>query len=429
VTGASRRRALLAAATMLAVTIAAFAPPPPASAQRGKQQCLPPPLVSATTVPWAQRQLAPQRVWSLTRGAGQTVAVVDTGVDAGSAQLAGRVLPGRDVRIAGASRADSDCFGHGTFVAGIIGAAPVPTTLFAGIAPDARILPIRIADNANDTSAGALAEGIRAAVDLGARVINVSASTNFHDPGIDVVVDYATARDVLIVASAGNSAEEGNPVPYPASEPAVVAVGAVDTAGKRASFSQTGTYLSLGAPGVDVSSLGPGGPGQWQASGTSYAAPFVAGVAALVRAYHPHLTAAQVKHRLEATADRPPANAPDKGLGWGVVNPLSAVVAILPEEGAAGVPSAAAPGPAIRPIPPVEDPIADLLVTLGVLAALVLVAAIGFAVRLGPAGMRRRWAPARHVVLAEGERPATRPGEAGSSGPGSSRASEANLTA
>jgi membrane-anchored mycosin MYCP len=150
-----------------------------------------------------------------------------------------------------------------------------------------------------------------------------------------------------------------------------------------------------------VSSLGPGGPGQWQASGTSYAAPFVAGVAALVRAYHPALTVAQVKHRLEATADRPPANAPDSGLGWGVVNPLTAVTAILPEEGAAGVVAAAAPVPAIRPVPPMEDPIAGLLVTLGVLGALVLVAGIGLAVRLGPAGTRRRWAPARRVVLAE----------------------------
>lgn len=396
------RRALLVAGVTL--VLAMLVPAPPAAAQRAQQQCLPPPQASVTSVPWAQQQLAPQRVWPLTRGAGQIVAVVDTGVDAGSAQLAGRVLPGRDVRVNGASRADSDCFGHGTFVAGIIGAAPVPTTLFAGVAPEAQILPIRIADNATDTSARALAQGIRVAVDMGARVINVSASTNYHDPEIDATVDYATARDVLIIASAGNSAEEGNPVPYPASEPAVLAVGAVDNTGKRAQFSQTGTYLSMAAPGVDVSSLGPGGPGQWQASGTSYAAPFVAGVAALVRAYHPQLTAAQVKHRLEATADRPPANAPDPGLGWGSVNPLIAVTAILPEEGAAGVAAAAPPAPALRPVPPVEDPIAALLVALGVLGALFLVAAIGFAVRLGPPGTRRRWAPARRVVIAEPDR-------------------------
>ncbi|MFD8500940.1 type VII secretion-associated serine protease mycosin [Amycolatopsis sp. NPDC059657] len=399
--GATRRRALLMTGVMLA--LASVAPMTPASAQHGQRQCLPPPQLSVTGVPWAQQQLAPQRVWSLTRGAGQTVAVVDTGVDAGSGQLAGRVQQGRDVRFPGATRADSDCFGHGTFVAGIIGAAPVSSTLFAGVAPDATILPIRIADNATDTSAGALAQGIRAAVDLGAKVINVSASTNYHDPGIDAAVDFATERDALIVASAGNSAEDGNPVPYPASEPAVVAVGAVDNAGKRASFSQTGTYLSLAAPGVDISSLGPGGPGQWQASGTSYAAPFVAGVAALVRAYHPELTAAQVKHRLEATADRPPANAPDNALGWGVVNPLSAVTAILPEETATVGPPAA-PVPAAHPVAPVVDPIADLLVTLGVLAVVALVAGTVLATRLGPRGTRRRWAPARQVVIADSER-------------------------
>jgi type VII secretion-associated serine protease mycosin len=389
----------------VALVLCAVSPASPASAQRGPQrQCLPPPQMSVTAVPWAQQQLAPQRVWPLTEGEGQTVAVVDTGVDAGSAQLAGRVQPGRDVRVPGASRADSDCFGHGTFVAGIIGAAPVSSTLFAGVAPGVQILPIRIADDATDTSAAALAQGIRAAVDLGARIINVSASTSYHDPDIDASVGYATAHDVLIVASAGNSAEEGNPVPYPASEPAVLAVGAVDGAGKRAQFSQTGPYLSLAAPGMDISSLGPGGPGQWQASGTSYAAPFVAGVAALVRAYHPGLSAAQVKHRLEATADRPPANTPDTALGWGVVNPLTAVTAILPEE-AGAVRPAAAPLPATRPQPPAIDPVAGVLVTLGVLAALVLVAAIGLATRLGPRGMRRRWAAARRMVIAEPKEP------------------------
>lgn len=361
-------------------------------------KCLPPPVASAGTVPWAQQLLAPQRVWPLTRGAGVTVAVVDTGIDGSVPQLAGRVLPGRDVHNPGNHRADNDCFGHGTFVAGIIAAAPAPGTMFAGVAPDATVLPIRVIEDASDTSADTLATGIRAAVDAGARVINVSASTQTPDPNIDAAVAYAASRDVLVVASAGNDAQDGNPTPYPASNPSVLAVGAIDQTGKRASFSQSGGYMGLVAPGVDVCSLGPGGPGQWQASGTSYAAPFVSGVAALVRAYHPTLTAAQVLHRLEATADRPPANAPDPSFGWGTVNPLAAVTAVLPDEGPNGAVAAPTPAAAAAPRPVVRDEIGGMLVTLSVLGTALVAAAACLAVRLVPSGMRRRWRPARRVT-------------------------------
>lgn len=391
-------RALIVSGVVLALagtTPAAFAAPLP-NLPLGPQ-CLPPPQASATTTPWAQRQLAPQRVWPVTRGDGVTVAVVDTGVDGASSQLAGRVLAGRDARDQRGQRADSDCFGHGTFVAGIIGAAPVAGTVFAGVAPGATILPVRVADNATDASAAVLAQGIRAAVDAGARVINVSASTSTRDAGIDAAVAYAGAHDVLIVASAGNSAENGNPVPYPAADASVLAVGAVDATGKHAEFSQTGPYLGLSAPGVDVSSIGPGGPGQWQASGTSYAAPFVSGVAALVRAYHPRLTAPQVLHRLEATADRPPAEVPDPQYGWGTVNPLAAVTAVLPEEGPVGAVRTATAAAAASPVRSASDSVSGVLVALALLGASALVVVVLFVIRLGPAGARRRWAPARRL--------------------------------
>jgi membrane-anchored mycosin MYCP len=366
--------------------------------------CLPPPQASADTVPWAQQLLAPQRVWPLTRGAGVLVAVVDSGVDGAAPQLSGRVLAGRDVHTPGNHNADNDCFGHGTFVAGIIAAAPAPGTMFAGVAPEAKILPVRVIEDGNDTSSGTLAQGIRTAVDAGARVINVSASTQVPDPAVDSAVAYAASRDALVVASAGNSAEEGNPIAYPAADPAVLAVGAIDQTGKRASFSQTGSYLGLVAPGVNVCSIGPGGPGQWQASGTSYAAPFVSGVAALVRAYHPKLTAAQVLHRLEATADGPPANTPDSGFGWGTVNPLAAVTAVLPEEGPVGVTPAPTPAAASAPRPVERDQIGGLLVTLAVLGAALVAAAVVLAVRLVPAGMRRRWRPSRVITVASPEK-------------------------
>lgn len=391
--------AVLGAALVLAAT------PLPAGAQPGilrpGQECLPPPPGKITDVPWAQRQLAPQRVWPLTRGGGVTVGVVDTGVDAGSPQLAGRVQQGTDLRNPGGKPANNDCFGHGTFVAGIIAAATAGDTLFAGMAPEATILPIRVANEAKDASAVLLAQGIRTAVDGGARVINVSASAGGPTPELTSAVAYAAERDVLIVAASGNNDNNSSPTPYPATDKSVLAVGAVDQEGKHAQFSLSGPHLGLAAPGVNVCSIGPGGPGQWEASGTSYAAPFVAGAAALVRAYRPKLTAAQVLHRLRATADRPPANLPSADFGWGTVNPLAAVTAVLPEEGPAGAVVAPVPAAANFPVAPWEDRASTLLVTLGLIGAVVIVVAVGFAVVVVPAGRRRRWSPARRLTTSD----------------------------
>src|SRR5262249_22309780 len=151
-----------------------------------------------------------------------------------------------------------------------------------------------------------------------------------------------------------------NPVTYPAAYPSVIAVGAVNEAGQHADFSQTGPFVSLVAPGVDILGLGPGGPGQWTAGGTSYSAPFVAGTAALVRAYHPGLSAAQVKHRLLVTASHPAVPLPDPALGWGTVNPMAAVTTVLPEEGETK-PAAVTPPDARRPAVVVPDKLGPAL--------------------------------------------------------------------
>ncbi|HEX7661770.1 MAG TPA: type VII secretion-associated serine protease mycosin [Pseudonocardiaceae bacterium] len=388
---------VLAAALSTGIPVAA-ATTSPSLPGDNSQQCLPAPKGSDTAVPWAQQQLAPQRVWNLTRGAGVTVAVVDTGVDANSPQLAGRVLPGIDVIHTGGGAADTDCYGHGTFVAGIIGAAPAADTGFAGVAPDVTILPIRSATGLQNP-ASTLAQGIRAAVDAHAQIINVSSSTDVASPDLKSAVDYAASRNVLIVASAANSAQQGDPVTYPASFPSVLAVGAVDSTGSRADFSQTGSYLGLVAPGVNVISIGPGGPGQWEGSGTSYSAPFVAGVAALVHAYRPGLTADQIRHRLEVTADHPAADSlPDPAFGWGMVNPVAAVTAVLPEEGAAGAP-VVSPPPAAHPRLPDQDRVGPLVAIVGVLATIVLAFVLRTAWLFGPPGRRRRWRPARVISL------------------------------
>ncbi|QKV74011.1 type VII secretion-associated serine protease mycosin [Amycolatopsis sp. Hca4] len=402
-------------------------PAAPASAQQAtpaplpaeQKGCLPPPGSAEPGVPWAQQRLVPERVWPLTRGAGVTVGVVDTGVDAQTPQLAGgRVRPGLDVANPGGGPADTDCFGHGTFVAGIIAAGPRPDTGFSGIAPEATILPIRCATPTPDGSppvltAVQMADGITAAVDGGARVINISASTNTPDPHLADAVRHAADRDVLVVASAANSAQQGDPVTYPAAFSGVLAVGAVDATGKKADFSQTGAFLSLVAPGVGVTSVGPGGAGHWLGSGTSYAAPFVAGVAALVRAYHPQLSAPQVKRRLELTADHPAAALPDPGFGWGTVNPVAAVTTVLPEEtGGLGPVVTPAPAPAAPAAPAAGSGTTIALAAASAVPVAALLA-LGFS-RLLRGARTRRWRPARvaEIAGAPGQEPSTksRPG-------------------
>ena len=375
----------------------------PAASAQPAPACLPAPSASSAAVPWAQQQLQPQRAWPLTRGDGVVVAVVDSGVDGTVPQLRGRVLSGVDVVTGG--RADSDCVGHGTFVAGIIAAASRPDSGLAGIAPEATVLPVRITSSADsdEVSARTLAAGIRTAVDRGARVVNVSASTLTPAPELTAAVAYAADRDVVVVASSANGAAENDPVTYPAAYPSVIAVGAVDAAGERARFSQSGPYLSLAAPGVDVVSLGPGGPGHWQGSGTSYAAAFVSGAAALVRAYHPDLSAEQVAHRLKITATAPAAALPDPELGWGVVDPVTAVSALLPEE--RGMTESVAVPSIAPPVPSAPARLPGLVVSvLAVAGAIVAAGAAGVSARLGRRGRRRGWRPAR--VLG-GERPVT----------------------
>lgn len=394
-------RSRVRTAVVLSVLVPLVSMPSPALAQvptlpSDQTSCLPAPAGAETGVPWAQRQLAPEQVWPMSTGAGVMVAVVDSGVDADTPQLAGaNVLPGVDVTTDEGRPADDDCYGHGTFVAGIIAAQAQEGTGFVGVAPDVTILPIRCGTSVGDEGPGVLtpkrmADGIRAAVDGGAQVINISASTIEQNPELEAAVRYAADHDVVLVASAANRAEDGNQITYPAAYPTVIAVGAVDSSGQRADFSELGPYVSLVAPGVDVVSLGPNGPGQWQGSGTSYAAPFVAGAAALVRSYHPQLTAAQVKYRLEATANRPPTEVPDPGLGWGTVNIMAAVTAVLPEETGTKE-SMVAPPPATAPNIQPEDELGPMLAVVGVALAAVLVFVLVWFARLYGAARKRGW--------------------------------------
>lgn len=388
--GALRRLAVVLTGTALS-----GAPPLAAAAPAQAQGCAVPATTVVRDVPWAQQLLKPERAWVLTRGGGVVVAVVDTGVSATTPALTGAVYPGRDVTTN--SRADSDCTGHGTFVAGLIAARLVSGSGFAGIAPAARILPIRVTTDQNQIDAAKLASGIRAAVDGGARVVTVAVGTTTDTPDLRRAVAYADSHDVLVVASTdapGMSA--GGPV-YPAALPGVVAVASIGTngtaaAGATATGARAGLAPALAAPGSNLLSVAPQGSGNVTASESGVGTAFVAGTAALVRDYRPKLTAAQVRQRLETTADHPTGQLPDPSLGYGIVDPGAAVATVLPEETGEAPPSSH-PQPVKIVLPAPEDrrpAYTALAASAAVAGCALLVSLLIAAIRRG---RRRGWRP------------------------------------
>ncbi|MFI6450099.1 S8 family serine peptidase [Streptosporangium amethystogenes] len=361
--------------------------PVPTSAT-GTADCSPPRGTKSIGESWAQRRFNLPEVWKLTRGAGVTVAIVDSGVDVTHPQLTKMAKSLIDLTGTGGG----DCIGHGTEVTGIIGGSEIRGVPFAGVAPEARLISVKHTDK-DVGEAGRLAHAILRAVRLGADVINVSTKA-FDQPDLKKVVDYALAQDVVIVAAAGNvSKDDGTSTPaYPAAYPGVISVGAANPDGTRASFSSTATPVSVLAPGVDITSTSPGRAYAEGLEGTSFAAPYVAGVAALVRARHPGLDHLAVQRRIRLTA----GGGAGAGTGSGMINPLLAVSAILPSEAVAIAPDEAAPLPADAiPRVPVEDSRGIAIAAWVALASLSLAALAVLSRVVTPLGRRRGWRPAR----------------------------------
>ncbi|SFX47588.1 type VII secretion-associated serine protease mycosin [Streptomyces atratus] len=290
---------------------------------------------------WGLQAIHTAKAWQTTKGRGITVAVVDTGVDGSLPDLAGQVLPGKDMIGFGARRGDRSWARHGTAMAGIIaghghGAGRDDGVL--GIAPEAKILPVRVILEASDPARAkaresrgtALADGIRWAADHGADVINLSLgddSKSAHpEPGEDAAIQHALKKGAVVVASAGNGGEKGDHISYPAAYPGVIAVAAVDRYGTHAAFSTRRWYATVSAPGVDIVVAAPDHQYyvEW---GTSAASAFVSGAVALVRAAHPELTPAQIKKLLTDTARSAPASGRDDARGYGIVDPAAAIEA------------------------------------------------------------------------------------------------------
>jgi membrane-anchored mycosin MYCP len=354
------------------------------------QKCAAPAETVVRDVPWAQLALAPERAWILTRGAGVVVGVVDTGVSARSPALAGAVLPGRDVSTNRA--ADTDCSGHGTFVAGLLAARPVSGSGLTGVAPGVRVLPIRVAADEKQIDPDKLAAGIRAAVDGGARVIAVATGTDTAPPALRAAVAHASAHDALVIASTDSAGLSTNGPVYPAALPGVVAVASLQSDGKPAAVGGKETAPTVAAPGAGLVSVAPEGKGNVTASGSGIAVAFVAGAAALVWDYRPRLKAEEVRHRLEVTADHPTGRLPDPMLGYGMIDPVAAVTTALPEES-----GETAPSPHARPVnivlPTPEDRSAEHVAIIASAAIAGCAALGGLLVATIRRGRGRGWRP------------------------------------
>ena len=325
--------------------------------------------------PPAQRQLRIREAQRYATGRGQRVAVIDSGVQP-HPRLLGRMIDGGDYI---ENRTGLfDCDGHGTTVAGLIAAAPDASSQFVGVAPAAQIVairqastfysvPLRQLDTGEQTRSAmagdtvSMARAVVRAVQLGATVINISEAACFpaepdqvNAPDLQAAVHYAVEHNAVVVVAAANTSgsckQNSSGKVTTISSPGwfdsdVLTVAATDGKGAPADFSIHGPWVDVAAPGTDAVSLAAGRSGLTSGlvdsrgqlrplDGTSFAVPYVAGLAALVRERFPHLSARQVMHRIEQTAQHgagPPRRSQD--VGYGMIDPIAALTAVLPEEG------------------------------------------------------------------------------------------------
>jgi serine protease len=273
-----------------------------------------------------QQYLLPLRLpaaWDVSQGSPAVkIAIVDTGVDLDHPDLASRIVPGHDFVNNDAVAQDDE--GHGTMVAGIAAAGTNNGIGIAGVAWNASIMPLKALD---DTGAGSdfdIAEAITWSADNGAQVINLSLGGPWSSVTLYDAIQYARQHGAVVVAAAGN---DGTPTPsYPANY-ADLAVSATDGAGDAAWFSNSGYWVDVAAPGIDVTStaLAPGPVEAYaKGAGTSFSSPIVAGVAALVRAQHPEWSVTRVTQQLLRAWDRGPRGL-DRFYGLGVVDAAAAL--------------------------------------------------------------------------------------------------------
>ena len=297
---------------------------------------------------WALRRIHAPQAWTLTRGdRNLVVAVVDTGVDADHPELAGRVLRGYNVVAPHQSSLDDN--GHGTAVAGLVAAKGGNSRGFAGVAPDVKILPVKVNQpGSGNVHARHIAAGIKWAATHGARVINASVGVvkwehDLTDDALDEMSDairYAIAHGIVVCVAAGPPM---SPIPFPGMWSVLwdfrglVAVGGTDRHDHKAGCSPTGNFISVTAPSDGVLTTYPRAHGHLYSTfgGTSAASPHVAGLAALILSLRPTLHPHEVKAILPRTADKLGGSDYHPDFGFGRIHCHQALQAALEKPAAA----------------------------------------------------------------------------------------------
>ncbi len=351
------------------------------------KNCTPEEPIKIKETPAVLSLLGIKEAWKHSSG-DVVVAVVDSGVVATNPHLGDDVLlPGFDFTVEGGGDGHTDLSGHGTAIAGQIAARSVEGSGLRGLAPKARILPVRTYEVMDDQGGGAgltpdntrNAAGIRWAAEQGAKIIAVAQSSTTDLPELREAVSYATSLGSLVVASAGNTPQNKNEDPkaprYPAAYPEALSVTAVDGNGAPTNSVVHGEHIDVAAPGGNV--LTTFFSGDCILSGdkptTSYATGYMAGIAALVAAARPSESPADWKYRILATALRPSRSQRDNLIGWGLVAPTEALN-FINDGSIVGPPNPRFPAPQkpspvpMTPPDPTQDPRPARAMTLGTIA-------------------------------------------------------------
>ena len=300
---------------------------------------------------WAPQKINAATAWDVTQGNGVIIAIVDSGVDPNHPDLRDRLVPGYNVYDSNMNT--SDACGHGTHLAGIAAATADNGEGIAGIAPQAKIMPVRVLNDSCGGSYSRLISGINYAADHGARVIVISSGATVYNSGLHAAVTYARSKGSIVVAAAGNYNSD-TPF-YPAAHPEAIAVSGTDKNDNRYSVSNYGSQIDIAAPAPSIYSTYVNGGQSTYAymGGTSMAAPHVGGVAALLFSLAPGADAATVEDYLTSTAVDLGDAGWDVYFGNGRIDAQAAVNLAL---GGAPTPEPPTPTPTPTEIPPTPEP-------------------------------------------------------------------------